>query len=107
MVGTRGGRGEAVGEYVTKATAAGAGLANYTVSYIAGEFTITPKAATVTAGSGTKEYGSSDPALTAVTATGFSAGDLAGPHPALSRPTSEQAGHYATTASAKYAGTCH
>ena len=59
-------------------TATGAVLANYTVSYIAGEFTITPKAATVTAGNGTKEYGSADPALTAVTTTGFSAGDLAG-----------------------------
>ncbi len=49
---------------------------NYTVSYVPGTFTITKATATVTAGSGTKVYGTADPALTA-TATGFTAADAA------------------------------
>ena len=34
-------RGEAVGDYVTTATATGAALTNYTVTYVAGSFSIT------------------------------------------------------------------
>src|SRR5439155_3539509 len=64
--------GEAVGSYVTTATATGAALGNYTVTYVAGSFSITKVAATVTAGGGTKAYGTTDPALSA-TATGFTA----------------------------------
>src|SRR5207244_4053584 len=66
--------GETVGSYVTTATATGAVLSNYTVTYVAGSFGITTAAATVTAGGGTKAYGTTDPALTA-TATGFTAAD--------------------------------
>src|SRR5206468_3623925 len=57
--------GEAVGSYVTTATATGAALSNYSVTYVAGSFSITKAAATVTAGGGTKAYGTTDPALTA------------------------------------------
>ncbi len=46
-----------MGDYVTTATATGAALSNYTVSYVPGTFSITPATATVTAGSGTKVYG--------------------------------------------------
>ncbi|MBP6715313.1 MAG: cadherin-like domain-containing protein, partial [Acidobacteria bacterium] len=81
--------GENVGAYATTATATGGKVGNYTVTYFPGNFTITPKAATVTAGNGTKEYGSSDPALTAITTTGFTAGDLAGLTLAQSRATGE------------------
>src|SRR5207249_4781315 len=57
--------GEAVGSYATTATATGAALNNYTVTYVPGTFTITKGAATatVTAGGGTKTYGTTDPAL--------------------------------------------
>src|SRR2546425_1074870 len=41
--------GEAVGSYATTATASGAALSNYTVTYVAGTFSITKAAATVTA----------------------------------------------------------
>ena len=70
--------GEDVGAYVTAATATGGNVANYTVTYFAGNFSITPKAATVTAGGGTKVYGTTDPALSATTQTGFLAGDVPG-----------------------------
>src|SRR5206468_6301842 len=48
--------GEAVGSYVTTATATGAALDNYTVTYVVGTFNITKAAATVTAHDGTKMY---------------------------------------------------
>ena len=48
---------------MTTATATGAALSNYTVTYVAGTFSITPATATVTAASGTKGYGTADPAL--------------------------------------------
>src|SRR5437899_8494408 len=38
--------GEAVGSYATTATATGAALSNYTVTYVAGSFSITKAAAT-------------------------------------------------------------
>src|SRR5204862_3433760 len=66
--------GEAVGSYVTTATATGAALSNYSVTYVAGSFSITTAAATVTAGGGTRAYGTTDPTLRA-TATGFTAAD--------------------------------
>src|SRR4029079_8924941 len=66
--------GETVGSYVTTATATGTPLSNYTVTYVAGSFSITKAAATVTGRDGTKTYGTADPTLTA-TATGFTAAD--------------------------------
>src|SRR3989442_2918624 len=69
--------GEAVGSYATTATATGAALSNYSVTYVAGTFSITKTAATVTAPDATKAYGASDPALSATTATGFTAADAA------------------------------
>ena len=59
---------------MTTATATGAALSNYTVTYVAGSFSITKAAATVTAGGGTKAYGTADPAHSA-TATGFTTAD--------------------------------
>ncbi len=55
------------------------GAGNYSVSYVPGTFSITKATATVTAGSGTKVYGTADPALTA-TATGFTAADARDDH---------------------------
>ena len=69
------------------------------MSYVPGTFSITPATATVTAGSGTKGYGTADPALTA-TATGFTAADAL--TIALSRDArlGRSVGDYATTATA-------
>src|SRR5207247_3092213 len=68
--------GEAVGSYPTTATATGAALSNYTVTYGPGTFTITKAAATVTAHDGTKAYGASDPSLNP-SQTGFTVADAA------------------------------
>ena len=62
----------------TAATATGGNVANYTVTYFAGNFSITPKAVTVTAGGGTKVYGTADPTLSVATQTGVLAGDISG-----------------------------
>jgi hypothetical protein len=48
--------------------------AGYTITYGSSDLTITPAALAITANSQTKEYGTSDPALT-YTATGFANGD--------------------------------
>src|SRR4051812_43780358 len=57
--------------------------------------------ATVTAGSGTKVYGTAvDPALSATTATGFIAADAPGIVLASTRASGEAVGSYATTATA-------
>ena len=53
--------GENIGSYATHATATGATLANYNVTYNAGSLSVTTLNATVTAGSGTKIYGAVDP----------------------------------------------
>ena len=46
-----------VNTYATTATATGTALSNYTVSDVPGSFSITKASATVTAGGGTKVYG--------------------------------------------------
>ena len=51
-----------VGNYVI--TASGAADPNYTISYVAGNLSITPAALTITADNKTKVYGDADPALT-------------------------------------------
>jgi VCBS repeat-containing protein len=74
-------------------------LSNYTVTYVAGTFSITKAAATVTAPDKTKAYGAADPALTA-TATGFTAADAATITVSATRASGEAVGSYATTATA-------
>jgi len=56
------------------AGATGTGLANYTISYVNGALTITPKAITVSANAQTKVYGSADPTLS-YTTSGLETGD--------------------------------
>src|SRR3989442_11159723 len=81
------------------ATALVASLSNYTVTYVAGPFSIAKAAATVTAHDETKAYGASDPAL-AATATGFTAADAATITLTATRAAGEVVGSYATTATA-------
>src|SRR5438094_2456805 len=81
------------------ATGAGAGLGNYTVTFVAGSFSITKAAATVTAGGGTKAYGTADRALNA-TATGFTAADALTIALTATRAPGETVGSYVTTATA-------
>ena len=50
-------------------------LGNYAITYNTANFSITPKAASVTPNAATKEYGSADPTFTG-TLTGFLAGDI-------------------------------
>ncbi|MGE3342572.1 MAG: tandem-95 repeat protein, partial [Vicinamibacterales bacterium] len=61
---------------------------------------ITPKAATVTAGSGSKVYGTVDPALTAPTTAGFVGGDAATLTYAQQRVAGNTVGTYATSVQA-------
>jgi len=89
--------GENVGSYVTTATAAGAALTNYNVTYVPGSFTITRAAATVTAGNGTKVFGTPDGPITA-SASGFLAAD--GITVSATRAAGENVGSYVTTATA-------
>src|SRR6185436_3394753 len=91
--------GEMVGSYVTTATATGAPLSNYTVTYVPGTFSITKAAATVTAGGGSKTYGTADPALRA-TATGFTTADAETIVLTETRAAGETVGSYVTTATA-------
>lgn len=77
----------------------GAGAANYTFVYVNGSVAIAPKAATVTAGSGSKAFGASDPSLT-TTQSGLSSADLAGITLATTRAAGEAIGTYVTTATA-------
>src|ERR1019366_5113444 len=84
----------------TTATAVGAVLSNYNVSYVAGNFSITQATATVTAGNGTKVYGKPDPALSATTAVGFTAADAPTITLNSTRAAGESVGNYATTATA-------
>jgi VCBS repeat-containing protein len=92
--------GETVGSYATTATASGAAVSNYTITYVAGTFIVTKKAATVTAGGGTKIYGTADPSLSATTQTGFTAADAATITLTSTRAAGETVGSYATTATA-------
>ena len=96
--------GENVGTYVTTPTVTGVGAANYDITYNPRTFTITPKAATVTAGSGTKVYGTPDPALT-TSASGISAADLVGATLTTTRTAGQTVGSYVTTATATGGGT--
>src|SRR6185369_9957531 len=64
----------AVGTYPI--TASGASSANYTISYVTGQLTVTPAALTVAAINQTKAYGAANPALT-VSYSGFVNGDTA------------------------------
>ena len=89
--------GENVGSYVTTATAAGAALTNYNVTFVPGTFTITRMAATVTAGNGTKVFGTPDGPITA-SASGFLASD--GITVSATRAAGENVGSYVTTATA-------
>ena len=73
--------------------ATGAALANYTLSYAQGTFTILKKPATVTAVSSTKVYGTTDPALVSTT-TDFTASDAKAITLAAKRVDGEAAGTY-------------
>ncbi|HZR24637.1 MAG TPA: MBG domain-containing protein, partial [Vicinamibacterales bacterium] len=90
--------GENVGSYATHATAAGAALVNYDVTYNNGSLSITQATASVTAGSGTKVYGTSDPTLSP-TSTGFLAADNISVTE-TARDAGENVGSYATHATA-------
>ena len=70
----RRGAGEQECPDVTSAKGVGAAVGNYDVTYGAGDFTITKKTATVTAGGGTKIYGAVDPSFS-TTQVGFTAAD--------------------------------
>ena len=96
---TPGGTNEpiAVGEYAVQCGFAGD--ANHDASSGANTITITARAATVTAGGGSKVFGASDPALTPVT-TSFLAADAPGITLTQSRAAGENAGTYAVTAQA-------
>ena len=53
----------AVGSYAGVITASGRTSTNYTITYVAGNLTVTPAALTITANNVTRVYGASDPAL--------------------------------------------
>src|SRR5207247_746391 len=94
--------GEAVGAYAISSTLANA---NYAVTFIPADLTITARALTVTADAKTKPYGASDPALTyALTSGALQGADtLSG---SLARAAGEAVGTYAissTLANANYA----
>jgi len=90
--------GENIGAYATHATASGALLANYDVTYVPGALTITPVTATVTAASATKVYGTADPTLTP-TSSGFLPADGI-VVTETARDAGENIGSYATHATA-------
>ncbi len=64
----------AVGSYTGVITASGQTSTNYTISYVAGNLTVTPAALTITASSVSRVYGASDPTL-GVTYSGFVNGE--------------------------------
>ncbi|MFD2826406.1 MBG domain-containing protein [Leeuwenhoekiella polynyae] len=93
--------GETVGEYAIASTLANA---NYDITFVPADFTITEKAITVTADAKSKVYGAADPALTYEITTGSleTDDDLSG---SLSRTAGEDVGEYAissTLANANY-----
>ena len=63
-----------VGSYAGVITASGRTSANYTITYVAGNLTVTPAALTITANNVTRVYGSADPAL-GVSYSGFVNGE--------------------------------
>ena len=94
--------GENVGGYAIQEGTLSAG-ANYTLTFVDGAFTITPRAITVTADDLTRIYGDADPALThQISAGNLVFGDtLSG---ALARTAGENVGGYAITQGALTAG---
>jgi hypothetical protein len=92
--------GENVGSYVTTATATGAALANYNVTYVAGSYTITPAASKVTV-SCPASVTFTGSALTPCTATFATADGLSG---ALTVSYTNNTAGGTATASATYAG---
>lgn len=90
----------AVGDYAVNASgAAGSGLSNYNVQYVAGDWSITPQTLTVKAGSGSVEYGQTAGGY-GFTATGLANGDHVD-DVTLSTPATAQSGvgQYAINAS--------
>ena len=63
-----------VGSYAGVITASGQTSTNYTITYVAGNLTVTPAPLTITANSVTRVYGASDPAL-GVSYSGFVNGE--------------------------------
>jgi hypothetical protein len=87
--------GEDVGDYaITQGTLALDG--NYELSFVEGDFEITPRAVTVTADDNTKVYGDSDPSLTYQISSGSLAfsDSFSG---AITRDAGEDVGDYAIT----------
>ena len=85
--------GENVGSYATHATAAGAALANYSVTYLDGTLGINRRLVTITADNQSKHFGNADPALTyRVTSGGLAAGDVFSG--GLTRVAGEPVGNY-------------
>jgi hypothetical protein len=92
--------GEDVGEYdITQGTLAAS--SNYTLTFVKGTFTITPKTITVTAYDKTKIYGEPDPELTYTVSELVGGDQLTG---ALERETGEDVGTYAITQGTLTAG---
>ncbi|MDE7548081.1 MBG domain-containing protein, partial [Acetobacter fabarum] len=91
-----------VGDYaITASNATGSGLGNYTISYSAGAYTITPAALSITANHQTGTYGQS-PTLgtSAFTATGLLNSDtISGISLATNATSTSSVGDYAITAS--------
>ncbi len=86
--------------YAIAATLTPAGvLANYDIMYNTAGFTIAPRPATVTAGSGTKVYGTTDPALN-TTQSGFTAADAPTIPLNTTRAAGESVRSYSTTPAA-------
>jgi len=91
--------GAAVGVYdIAASDASGAGLTNYSVSYVNGKLSVTPASLSIAANAQTKVEGTLDPPLTFV-ASGFQAGDVAAGvlSGALTRAAGEVPGGYAIT----------
>ena len=88
--------------HITATLSAATGvLDNYTITNTGAEFTVNKRAATVTAGSGTKVYGvTPDPDLGATAQSGFLPDDVAGVTLASTRATGENVGDYETTPTA-------
>ena len=94
--------GENVGTYAILQGSLSA--ANYTLSYVGANLTITPKPITVTADAKSKVYGSADPALTYQVTSGALVG-TDGFSGALSRSTGENVGTYPILQGTLTAGT--
>jgi len=73
---------------------------NLTFSYVPAPLVINPRPVTITAGGGTKVYGTTDPALTATTQSGLLPADVAGITLTSTRAAGQNVGNYATTPTA-------